>query len=861
MTAPAWHSSFSRMKQRPHVLVVTPQAVGQTWIDAIEAAAAGRTQLWPWQAAGARYAAERPYAMLAMEMRTGKTLTALHAVGVADREVRPLLLNEGSTERRAATLRQALATESRPIVVVTNGDAVWRGELGEAIAGVSWAAIIIDESHQIKSPTGRKSKWLFALARKYPHAKRLCLTGTPLAHALAVDCPVLTPSGWRSMGTLRVGDLVVGSEGRPTKVVGVWPQGVKPMYRITFSDGDSIECTGDHLWSVTSRGRDSRGTGPLVLRTDELEKPRPAPRSKDKPGRGTRDSLMDAYGAPRWGVPIVKPVEFEPSVALPLDPYLLGAMLGDGTMGHNLAITSADDEIVEHVRRALPAGYSLTRKDNRVASRAADYRISSGKRGGSEKGPRRGPKKNPVTVAFEEMGLRGRDSATKFIPPAYLFASRENRLATLQGLCDTDGSVVDSCAVYTTISPHLAEGVRHLAQSLGGYVHTAIEQPRISRLPQGTTCLSSLKYKLTIRMPECPFRLSRKANKWVPCKRKPRRAIVSIEPVSPKEAQCITVDAADGLFVADRFIVTHNSPLDIFGQTRFLDPTVFGTSFPAFRARHMIPDRQFPARPASRWQLKSAGLATPWKNLDELTAKMDTFTYRVRRADVMACLPTTTDTIGVTLSPVTLRYYRQLEREMTAAVGDGTVTAANVLTKGIRLRQACGGRAVLDGTKCTVDIDGRAAKAAALKDWLEGLPDDEPVPVFCEFTDDLDAVAQVADELGRPYSEVSGRGKTLAEWQCGETTILGVQTRSGGLGVDLTRANLAVFYSLGWSLAEHEQALARLQGVNQKRPVGYYVLTAKGTIDEQVYSALAERRDVVEAVLGRLTGVKERGVA
>ena len=485
MTAPAWHSSFSRMKQRPHVLVVTPQAVGQTWIDAIEAAAAGRTELWPWQVAGARYAAERPYAMLAMEMRTGKTLTALHAVGVADREVRPLLLNEGSTERRAAALRQALATESRPIVVVTNGDAVWRGDLGQAIAGVSWSAIIIDESHQIKSPTGRKSKWLAALARKYPTAKRLCLTGTPLAH----------------------------------------------------------------------------------------------------------------------------------------------------------------------------------------------------------------------------------------------------------------------------------------------------------------------------------------------------------------------------------------SPLDIFGQTRFLDPTVFGASFPAFRARHMIGDRQFPARPASRWQLKSAGLSTPWKNLDELTAKMDTFTYRVRRADVMECLPTTTDTIGVTLSPVTMRYYRQLEREMTAAVGDGTVTAANVLTKGIRLRQACGGRAVLDGTKCTVDIDGRAAKAAALKDWLEGLPDDEPVPVFCEFVDDLDAVAQIADELGRPYSEVSGRGKTLAEWQCGETTILGVQTRSGGLGVDLTRANLAVFYSLGWSLAEHEQALARLQGVNQKRPVGYYVLTAKGTIDEQVYSALAERRDVVEAVLGRLTGVAERGVA
>lgn len=468
-----------------HVLVITPQAVGQTWIQAIEAVASGSLRPWDHQIIGAEYARSRPYAMLAMEQRTGKTATALHAVGLANRDVRPLLLVDGPTEKRADTLANGLASASCPIVAVVNGDAVWRGKLGETIAKVPWAAIIVDESHQIKSPQGRKSKWLANLARKYPNAKRLCLTGTPLAH----------------------------------------------------------------------------------------------------------------------------------------------------------------------------------------------------------------------------------------------------------------------------------------------------------------------------------------------------------------------------------------SPLDIFGQARFLDPDVFGTSYSRFRARHMIPDRQFASRPASKWQLQARGLKSPWINLDELTSKMDRFTYRVKRSDVLDCLPTTTEVLSVALSPATMRFYRNLEREMTAALDAGTVTAANVLAKGIRLRQATGGRAVLDGTSVTVDIDGRAAKATALKEWLEGLPDDEPVPVFCEFTDDLDAVAQVADELGRPYSEVSGRGKTLSEWQCGETTILGVQTRSGGLGVDLTRANVCCFYSLGWSLAEHEQALARLQGVNQTRPVGYYMLVAKGTIDEQVYSALSDRRDVVEAVMGRLTGVKERGAA
>jgi hypothetical protein len=115
----------------------------------------------------------------------------------------------------------------------------------------------------------------------------------------------------------------------------------------------------------------------------------------------------------------------------------------------------------------------------------------------------------------------------------------------------------------------------------------------------------------------------------------------------------------------------------------------------------------------------------------------------------------------------------------------------------------------------------------------------------------------VARELGRGYSEVSGREKTLAAWQAGDTTILGVQIQSGGTGLDLFKACYCAYYSLGFSLGEYEQSLARLHRPGQTRCVRYYHLVAKGTVDEAVYAALRERRNVVEAVLSRLSPRKE----
>lgn len=284
-----------------------------------------------------------------------------------------------------------------------------------------------------------------------------------------------------------------------------------------------------------------------------------------------------------------------------------------------------------------------------------------------------------------------------------------------------------------------------------------------------------------------------------------------------------------------------HSPLDLYGQFRFLDPQVFGTSFTRMRARFAECDARFPSK------------VKFWKNQDELATKLDAHSFRVTADEVLDLPEAIHETLPVELTPKVQRFYSSLESEMVADLDAGTVTAANALTKLLRMQQATGGYAKLDGGYSTVSIDGTPTKRMALQDRLEDLPSTEPVVVFCRFRTDLEDVAAAARDLGREYAEVSGERKDLERWQAGDATILGVQMQSGGVGIDCSRAAYAFYYSLGFSLGDYEQSLARLRRPGQTRCVRYYHLVCRGTVDEQVYAALRERRNVIEAVLQKLT--------
>ena len=384
---------------------------------------------------------------------------------------------------------------------------------------------------------------------------RLMTAGTievaPLAYmrgrAQPIDTPVLTPTGFRPIGTLRVGDLVVGSDGRPTPVLGVYPQGRKSVYRVAAQDGASTLACGEHLWFVTTRDDRRHGKAGRVLETREM-----------------LGDLRRAHYR-RFELPIVDPVEFE-SRAVPMDPYALGLLLGDGciTAATTPSFSTSDPQLAAALEAALP-GVEVAHKS------AFDYvlrRSGGGGRGGVIVA-------NPVTEVLRDLGLAGTRSNTKFVPTVYLMNSASVRLALLQGLLDTDGGPVRqrgrTCRVhYTTCSDRLRDDVVFLVRSLGGVAYSRT-RPAAGRAPGGTVDRPVWHvydaHVVDIRLPAgfAPFRLARKSVAYDAIGGgRPMRFIDSIEPAGEAECVCIAVGAQDSLYVTNDFLVTHNTLNDAF---------------------------------------------------------------------------------------------------------------------------------------------------------------------------------------------------------------------------------------------------------------------------------------------------------
>ena len=373
----------------------------------------------------------------------------------------------------------------------------------------------------------------------------------PLAYmrgrAQPVTTNVLTPSGFRPIGDLSVGDFVIGSNGQPTEVLGVFPQGFKEIYRVFTQDGSSTLASGDHLWAVYTRDDRRRGKPARVLQTKEMI------------------GNLRAAHYHRYELPLISAaVSFE-SRAVPLDPYALGLLLGDGCFSCRAtpAFATADPELAEALTECLP-GITVRHKDgvdyvlNRIAKPGEVITIE-----------------NPVTGALRQLGLMGRRSSDKFIPEGYLHNSADVRLAVLQGLLDTDGGPVTqtgrTCRVqYTTCSDQLRDDVVFLVQSLGGiaYVRTREAEGRKPGFARGREVHHrSDAHVLDIRLPAgiSPFRLSRKVAKFEETGGgEPKRYIERIEPAGTQEAVCISVAAEDSLYVTEDFLLTHNTLNDAF---------------------------------------------------------------------------------------------------------------------------------------------------------------------------------------------------------------------------------------------------------------------------------------------------------
>lgn len=368
---------------------------------------------------------------------------------------------------------------------------------------------------------------------------------------LSINDLCITPFGEKRMGDLKVGDAICDTEGSIQRVTGVYFNGIKDMYRVKFIDGASVSCTEDHLWNVKTTCHKSKKR--------KYAQPGENPQDYDwkvLPFREMKAWLDKKEAAPEGAsikhqnllIPLCKPVKFTKTYKVdmrPIDPYVLGLIIGDGCLSAKqpfVTFTSADKELPEAIRQY---GYVVTPNGkDRI-----DYFIKS----------------KQLIDDLKKLGIYGNLSADHFIPQSYKLASVEERISLIQGLFDADGTVDYRGHVsFCTISKKLAEDVQWIIRSLGGKA-TITESPAGYRKENGEYVDCQLSYDVYVNtnINKKLFRLQRKIDR---CRdefnggaSERHRRIVGYEYIGKEECVCITVTHPNSLYLTNDFIVTHNS--------------------------------------------------------------------------------------------------------------------------------------------------------------------------------------------------------------------------------------------------------------------------------------------------------------
>lgn len=315
-------------------------------------------------------------------------------------------------------------------------------------------------------------------------------------------------NGWKKASEVQIGDYLFGSDGKPTKVLGVYPQGITDAYNVEFSDGTHLVTSGDHLWAVHERKRwdKLKGQHKVIKRTKEMS-----------------ERLYDSDGHKKYDIPIIKPISpiRNEEKILPIDPYLFGYWLGNGS-SYKAEFCTMDIEVVQ----AFRSKYPITIRTHQNAGKATEYGIRGG-----------------FVSTLKKLGVIG----NKHIPIQYLLSDIDSRFALLQGMMDSDGTcgaISHQCSLCF-VNDRLRKDARTLIESLGMYC---------------TECGPIIM----IRSPKNPFRLERKSRKYKPLNKRhfSKRFITAITKVQDRETICFRVDSEDHLFAAGRdLILTHNTEL------------------------------------------------------------------------------------------------------------------------------------------------------------------------------------------------------------------------------------------------------------------------------------------------------------
>lgn len=361
-----------------------------------------------------------------------------------------------------------------------------------------------------------------------PEGSTVLLSGPPkCGKDQPLDSVVYTRTGPKAMRDIQIGDHVCSPNGNITSVVGIFPQGKKDVYEITFCDGTKTKCGIDHLWYVQNNAGSDRDKRPYeVMSLKEI-----------------LDSGLEYADRPKWRVPITEKVYFDRR-EVKINPYILGCLLGDGGLTNSTpVISNIDSGILDRFEEFVAEnGLKLKNKSG------CDYSISKDT-----------ANSNVLTESLRHYRLMGLSSHEKFIPDDYKYSCINHRVELIKGIMDTDGSNDRGIrAEYSSVSKKLAEDVAEVIRSLG-------YKCKISQ--RYTTYTGSdkqfLSYRVAIAGKDVNelFSLSRKRFNNNRSKPDVFKKIISVEKLGEEETQCIKVCNDDGLYLTNDFTVTHNTTL------------------------------------------------------------------------------------------------------------------------------------------------------------------------------------------------------------------------------------------------------------------------------------------------------------
>ena len=363
--------------------------------------------------------------------------------------------------------------------------------------------------------------------------------GAGSGKALLNGSKVMTPNGYKKIEDLKINDEIFGSDGNIYNVCGVYPQGKRQIYEVEFSDGTIIKCSKDHLWAFqTSSMRRHKLYNYKVDTLENINNKYPLFRN-DKRG----------YKPKNIYIPLTSPLNFSKK-KLPIKPYTLGALIGNGFLrerGKSCSFSSNDMIVIDRVNKELSEiNYEL------IYNGKYDYRLKQIAQ----------KKKSLLIDILEDLKLSGKHSWDKFIPKLYLFSNIEDRLNLLQGLIDTDGYFKKGMYEYTTVSKHLAEDVKFLAQSLGLTAKISIKKaPKCTYDNEKRTGRDCYRvYIKTSREISYIHFSNNKGQKNYKFNAYARKSIINIKKTNEYgEMTCIKTTAPNELFLTENLTVTHNT--------------------------------------------------------------------------------------------------------------------------------------------------------------------------------------------------------------------------------------------------------------------------------------------------------------